>query len=59
MVEATVALQNGEVQTVYANDFNELDKLINWEEVAQIIGKTIKLKDMRQGRESLNNGNAL
>ena len=49
MVEATVALRNSEVQTVYANDFNELDKLINWEEVAQIIGKTIKLKDMKQG----------
>ena len=29
MVEATVALRNGEVQTVYANDFNELDKMIN------------------------------
>lgn len=53
MVEATVALRNGEVQTVYANDFNELDKLINWEEVAQIIGKTIKLKDMKQGKERL------
>jgi hypothetical protein len=59
MVEATVALRNGEVQTVYANDFNELDKLINWEEVAQIIGKTIKLKDMKQGKERLNNGNPL
>jgi hypothetical protein len=53
MVEATVALRNGEVQTVYANDFNELDKMINWEEVAQIIGKTIKLKDMKQGKERM------
>ena len=53
MVEATVALRNGEVQTVYANDFNELDKMINWEEVSQIIGKTIKLKDMKQGKERL------
>lgn len=59
MVEATVALRNGEVMTVYADDFNELDKLLDWENVVQIIGKTIKLKDMRQGKERLNNGNTL
>lgn len=53
MVEATVALRNGDVQTVYANDFNELDKKLDWENVVQIIGKTIKLKDMRQGKERL------
>ena len=53
MVEATVALRNGNVMTVYANDFNELDAMINWEEVVQIIGKTIKLKDLKQGKEGL------
>ena len=53
MVEATVALRNGEVKTVYAEDFMELDKLIAWEDVVQIMGKTIKLKDMRQGKEQL------
>lgn len=53
MVEATVALRNGEVMTVYSDDFNELDKLLDWENVVQIIGKTIKLKDMRQGKERL------
>ncbi len=53
MVEATVALRNGNVMTVYANDFNELDKMLEWEEVVQIIGKTIKLKDMKQGKERL------
>ena len=59
MVEATVALRNGDVQTVYANDFNELDKMLDWENVVQIIGKTIKLKDMKQGKERLSYGNAL
>lgn len=53
MVEATVALRNGNVMTVYANDFNELDTMINWEEVVQIIGKTVKLKDLKQGKERL------
>lgn len=59
MVEATVALRNGNVMTVYADDFNELDKMLDWEDVVQIIGKTIKLKDMKQGKERLNNGNPL
>lgn len=53
MVEATVALRNGEVKTVYAADFMELDKELAWEDVVQIIGKTIKLTDMRQGKERL------
>lgn len=59
MVEATVALRNGEVITVYADDFLELDKQVAWEDVVQIVGKTIKLKDMKQGKERLNNGNPL
>jgi hypothetical protein len=53
MVEATVAMRNGEVKTVYADDFNELDKMLDWEDVVQIVGKTIKLTDMRQGKERL------
>lgn len=59
MVEATVAMRNGNVMTVYADDFNELDKMLDWEDVVQIIGKTIKLKDMRQGKELLNNGESV
>ena len=51
MVEATVALRNGEVVTVYANDFMELDRKVAWEDVVQIMGKTIRLQDMRQGKE--------
>lgn len=51
MVEATVALRNGDVKTVYANDFNELDNVLDWEDVVQIVGKTIRPKDMRQGKE--------
>lgn len=51
MVEVTAALRNGEVVTVYADDFMEIDKLLAWEDVVQVTGKTIKLKDMRQGKE--------
>ena len=53
MVEATVALRNGEVVTVYADVFLELDKKVAWEDVVQIVGKTIRLHDMRQGKERL------
>jgi hypothetical protein len=37
----------------YKNKLNELDKMLDWEDVVQIVGKTIKLKDMRQGKERL------
>ena len=53
MVEATVAMRNGEVITVYADNFMELDKKLAWEDVVQIVGKTIRLQDMRQGKERL------
>lgn len=53
MVEATVAMRNGEVITVYADDFLDLDKQVAWEDVVQIVGKTIRLQDMRQGKERL------
>lgn len=55
MVEATVALRNGEVLTVYAEDFTELFVRLAEEDrdIKQIIGKTVLLKDLRQGRERL------
>ena len=55
MVEATVALRNGEVLTVYAEDFTELFVRLAEEDrdIKQIIGKTVMLKDLRQGRERL------
>ena len=53
MVEATIALRNGEMRTVYAETFEELFETIDAQEldIIQVVGKTIKLKDMRQGKE--------
>lgn len=53
MVEATIALRNGEMRTVYAATFEELFETIDAQEldIIQVVGKTIKLKDMRQGKE--------
>ena len=55
MVEATAVLSNGEIMTVYANSFEELFARLAEEghDIKQIIGKTIRLKDLRQGREML------
>lgn len=55
MVEATVALKNGEVMTVYADSFSELFARLAEEghDIKQVVGKTIRLKDLRQGRERL------
>ena len=55
MVEATVALRNGEVMTVYANDFEELFTRLEEQEqnIVQITGRTIKLNAMRQGKEKI------
>lgn len=55
MVEATVALKNGEVMTVYADNFIELFASLAEEgcDIKQVVGKTIRLKDLRQGKEWL------
>ena len=59
MVEATVAYRNGDVQTVYAESFEELFTILDEQdqEIVQVMGKTIKLPDMRQGKEAKANGN--
>lgn len=59
MVTAQVATKNGEVRTVYANSFDELFKNLESEagNIVSIRGKAILLKDMRQGKESMHNGN--
>ena len=61
MVEATVALRNGDVLTVYDESFEKLFANLDEREldIVQIVGKTIKLPDMRQGKENLNNGKSL
>ena len=61
MVEATVAYRNGEVQTMYAESFEELfTRLVEQNmEIVQVVGKTIKLTDMRQGKETLKNAQPL
>lgn len=55
MVEATVNLRNGDVLTVYDESFEKLFANLDEQEldIVKIIGKTIKLNDMRQGRETL------
>jgi len=61
MVEATVALRNGEVQTMYAESFEELFTRLDEQnlDIVQITGRTIKLNAMRQGKEKLTYGNTL
>lgn len=51
MVEATVQLKNGEVFTTYARTFEGLFKRLEGKDVVKVVGKTIRLKDMRQGKE--------
>ena len=59
MVEATVAYRNGEVQTMYAESFEELFTRLDEQnmEIVQVMGKTIKRSDMRQGKEAKAHGN--
>lgn len=59
MVEATVQLKNGEVITTYARSFEGLFRKLENKDVVKITGKIITMKDMRQGKETLNNGNAV
>lgn len=53
MVEATVAYRNGDVQTMYAESFEELFLCLDEQnqDIVQVVGKTIKMTDMRQGKE--------
>ena len=57
MVEATVALSNGDVFTVYDDNFEKLFTRLDEQnlDIVQVVGKTIKLTDMRQGKENLKN----
>lgn len=50
MVEATVVLKNGTVETAVVNSFDELFERYKDSEVAAISGKIIRTKDMRKGR---------
>lgn len=54
MVVVRVAMKNGDVQTLFGNDFPELFKRLEpmAEEVVSILGKAILTKDMRQGKEA-------
>lgn len=55
MVEATIALRNGDVLTMYDESFEKLFNNLDEREldIVQVTGKTIKLTDMRQGKETL------
>lgn len=61
MVTAIVTMKNGELKPFYADGFPELFKQLEpyENEVVSIKGKAILLKDMRQGKEILNNGKSL
>lgn len=50
MVEATVVLKNGTVETAVVNSFDELFERYKDADVAAVSGKIIRTKDMRQGR---------
>lgn len=53
MVKATVYLRDGQVLTVTANDFIDLYASLKdvEQDIVQIIGRTIRVADMRQGKE--------
>jgi hypothetical protein len=55
MVEATIALKNGDVLTVYDESFERLFAHMDEQEldIVKIVGRTIKLTDVRQGKETL------
>lgn len=59
MITASVAMKNGDVKTVYADSFDALfaDLEKDAENIVAIRGKTILLKEMRQGKERMHNGN--
>lgn len=53
MVKATVSLRDGQVLTVTANDFIDLYAALKdvEQDIVQLIGRTIRVADMRQGKE--------
>lgn len=53
MVKATVYLRDGQVLTVTANDFIGLYASLKdvEQDIVQLIGRTIRVADMRQGKE--------
>lgn len=57
MVEATVQMRDGTVKTAYARTFEGLFRKLNGLDFVKITGKTTSLKEMRQGKEAMQNGN--
>ena len=53
MVKATVYLRDGQVLTVTAGSFLQLYESLKEKEpdIMQIVGRTVALTDMRQGKE--------
>lgn len=56
MIEATYVTSSGETRIVYANGFPELFKYLEGKDVIEIVGCTISLAEMRQGKEKVTNG---
>ena len=60
MVEATVQMKDGSTYTTYARSFEGLfRRLENMDDVVKVVGKTIKMNEMKQGKENLTNGEPL
>ena len=59
MIEAMIALKNGDVFTVYADTFeglfSDLEPMAN--DVVQITGRVTKTNEMRQGKGTRRNEN--
>lgn len=52
MIVAHIKLLNGEYITKYANNHIELFSQLDAEQIDELKTKPIRLKDMRQGRET-------
>lgn len=52
MIEARVKLLNGDYITMYANNHIELFAQLDAEQIDELETKPIRLKDIRQGKET-------
>lgn len=51
MIEANVKWRNGMNTLVYADDYPELFRLLEKEDIVEITSRTIELEKMKQGKE--------
>lgn len=51
MIEATICLKNGDTITTYSKDHVTLFADLDMSEVEEVFTRTIRVADMRQGKE--------